>query len=110
MAQRLQDILGNVYRPSGDGLRQVFALSWSDAERLPILASIAVIPITAPTRPPATLDSFIHVLRLGLADVDFRNLDLSDRARARLADAVTIERADAIRIFVEGLSDEITSV
>ncbi|WP_321962126.1 hypothetical protein [Paraburkholderia sp. J7] len=110
MAQRLQDILGNLYRPSGDGLRQVFPLSWSDAERLPILASIAVIPITAPARPAATLDSVIHVLHLGFADLDFLNLDLSDWARARLADAVTIERASAIRIFVEGLRDEKTSV
>lgn len=102
MAQCLQDVLGNLYRPSGDGLRQVFTLSWSDAECLPILASIAVIPITAPARPAASLGSFIHVLHLGFADVDFLNLDLSDWARVRLADAVTIERADAIRIFVEG--------
>lgn len=69
-----------------------------------------VIPITAPARPAATLGSFIRVLRLGFVDVDFLNLDLSDRARARLADAVTIERANAIRVFVEGLRDEITSV
>ncbi|AXV76515.1 hypothetical protein CJO79_05690 [Ralstonia solanacearum] len=51
MAHRLQDILGKLYRPRTDGTRQVFALSRSDAERLPLLPSVAVISITAPERP-----------------------------------------------------------
>lgn len=34
MPQRLQDILGKLYRPPADGARQVFALSRSGAERL----------------------------------------------------------------------------
>lgn len=110
MAQRLKDILSKLYRPPADGRRQVFALSRADAERLPELASIAVISITAPERPPANIAGFAHVLRLSFADLDFLNSDLSARAKEKLPHAFTAEHASAIRTFVETLPPEIASV
>lgn len=110
MAQRLQDILGKLYRPPTDGTRQVFALSRSDAERLPPMPSIALISITAPERPPANLGGHGHVLRLSFADVDFLNPDLSERARGKLVHAFAEAHGDAIRSFVEALPAEIRSV
>ncbi|MGA4005801.1 hypothetical protein ACI2VR_05330 [Ralstonia nicotianae] len=110
MAQRLQDILGKLYRPPADGRRQVFALSRADAERLPELASVAVISVTAPERPPANLAGFAHILRLRFADVDFLNPELSARAKEKLPHAFTAEHGSAIRTFVETLPPEIASV
>ena len=110
MAQRLQDILGKLYRPPTDGKRQVFALSRADAERLPELASIAVISITAPERPAANIGGFAHVLRLSFADCDFLNPDLSARAREKLPYAFTQEQSQAIRSFVEVLPGEVKSL
>ena len=110
MAQRLQDILSKLYRSPADGRRQVFALSRADAERLPELASIAVISITAPERPPANIAGFAYVLRLSFADVDFLNPDLSARAKEKLPHAFTAEHGSAIRTFVENLPPEIASV
>lgn len=110
MAQRLQDILSKLYRPPADGIRQVFALSRADAEKLPELPSIAVISITAPERPPANIGGFAHVLRLSFADVDLLNPDLSARAREKLPHAFTAEQSSTIRSFVEALPDEISSV
>lgn len=107
---RIQDILGKLYKPRTDGTRQVFALSRSDAEKLPQLSSIAVISITAPERPPANIGEPAHVLRLTFADVDFLNPELSERARARLPHAFTEGQAQAIRAFVEALPDDVTSV
>ncbi|CAJ0880373.1 hypothetical protein [Ralstonia flatus] len=110
MAQRLKDVLGKLYRPPLDGVRQVFALSRTDAERLPQLPSIAVISITAPERPPANLGGFAHVLRMSFADVDFLNPNLSERARGKLAYAFTEEQGYSIRSFIESLPAEIRSV
>jgi predicted protein tyrosine phosphatase len=110
MTQRLQDILGRLYKPPTDGMRQVFALSRTDAERLPQLSSIAVISITAPERPQANIGGFVHLLRLSFADVDFLNPDLSERARQKLAHAFTEEHGNAIRSFAEALPEEITTV
>ena len=110
MPQRLQDILSKLYRPPTDGLRQVFALSRAAAERLPELASIAVISITAPERPPAKIAGFAHVLRLRFSDVDFLSPDLSPRAREKLPHAFTAEHGSAICRFVEALPNEISSV
>ena len=110
MPQRLTDILSKLYKPPQDGIRQVFALSRTDAEKLPQLPSIAVISITAPERPPANIGSFAHVLRLSFADVDFLNPDLSERAREKLCHAFTPEQSDAIRSFVEALPGEIASL
>lgn len=110
MAQRLQDILSKLYRPPTDGTRQVFALSRADAERLPELASIAIISVTAPERPPANIGGLTHALRLSFADVDFLNPDLSARAKEKLPHAFTAEHGSAIRTFVESLPSEIASV
>lgn len=110
MAQRLRDILSKLYRPPTDGQRQVFALSRSDAERLPELPSIAVISVVGPERPPANLAGFAHVLRLNFEDVDFLNPDLSARAKEKLPHAFTAEHGSAIRTFVETLPAEIASV
>ena len=110
MAMQLQDVLGKLYRPPPDRIRQVFALSRSDAQRLPQLSSIAVISITAPERPPASIGNFTHLLRLSFADVDFLNPDLSTRGRGKLAHAFSEEQAEAIRTFVEALPGDIRSV
>lgn len=110
MPQRLQDVIGTLYKPSSDGMRQVIALSRSDAERLPPLPSIAVISIVAPERRPANLGGFTHLLRLSFADVDFLNPNLSTRAQGKLIHAFTEEQAQTIRSFVEALPDEIKSV
>jgi hypothetical protein len=48
MTQRLPDVLFKLYRPAADRMRQVFALSRGDAERLPSMPSMEFISITAP--------------------------------------------------------------
>lgn len=110
MVQRLQDIMSSLYKPPADGVRQAFALPRAEAEKLPLLPTIAIISITAPERPPATLGDFFCVLRLCFADVDFLNPDLSARARGKLHQAFTREHSNAIRSFVEGLPNEIRTV
>lgn len=110
MTQRLQDVVGKLYRSPADHARQVFALSRTEAERLPRLPSVAIISITAPERSTANLDGFDHVLRLSFADVDFLKPDLSRKATENLTHAFTPEHADMIRSFVECLPDEITAV
>ena len=110
MVQRLQEIVGKLYKPPADGARQVFALSRRDAEKLPRLPSVAIISVTAPERPPASLDGFAHLLRLSFADVDFLSPSLSEKAREKLGEAFTAEQAQTIRAFVEALPDEVVSV
>ena len=110
MTQRLQDVVGKLYKPMANGMRQVFALSRGDAEKLPRLPSIAVISVTAPERPPASLDGFAHLLRLSFSDVDFLSPNLSNKSRDKLAHAFTAEQAQAIHSFVEALPMEVLSV
>ncbi|ASD80850.1 hypothetical protein QHI69_04730 [Burkholderia gladioli pv. gladioli] len=110
MTQRLQDVVGKLYRSVAGHARQVFALSRREAERLPRLPSVAVISVTAPGRAPANLDGFDHVLRLSFADVDFLKPGLSRKATENLTDAFTRRHADMICSFVECLPDEITAV
>ncbi|MGF6511311.1 hypothetical protein [Paraburkholderia sp. 32] len=110
MTQRFQDCIGKLYRPPGDGTRQVFALSRTDAEKLPRLASIAVISITAPDRRAADLNGFEYVLRLSFADVDFLNPNLSKRASEKLVHAFTEQQARAIRSFTIALPPKIVSI
>ncbi|KVD49042.1 MULTISPECIES: hypothetical protein [Burkholderia] len=110
MTQRLQDVVGKLYRSPAGHARQVFALSRRDAERLPRLPSVAVISVTAPGRSPANLDGFDHVLRLSFTDVDFLKPDLSRKATEKLTDAFTRGHADMIRSFVERLPDEINAI
>lgn len=108
--QKLKDIIGRLLRPSADGIRQVFALSRREAERLPLLPSIAIISITEPGFPEANLAGFSYVLRLSFVDVDFLNPNLSQRTSRRIAHAFTERQNDAIRSFVEALPNEIASV
>lgn len=109
MTQRLQDIVGRLYRPLR-GVRQVFALSRADAEKLPRLASVAIISVTSPDRAPANLYGFDHLLRLCFADVDHLSSRLSKKAQGKLVEAFTAEQAQTIRTFVEALPDEIASI
>ncbi|MDN7445643.1 hypothetical protein QZM64_41500 [Burkholderia cepacia] len=110
MTQRLRDVLGSLYKRPANGRRQVFALSRGDAEKLPRLPSIAVISVTAPERPLASLDGFAHLLRLSFADVDFLSPSLSKKSQGKLVHAFTAEQAQAIRSFVQALPTEIVSV
>lgn len=110
MPLQLKDAIDKLYRPPRDGKRQVLAISRGVAEKLPRLESVAVISVTAPGRPLASLDGFTQILRLSFADVDFMNPELSARARERLADAFRPEHAKAIRRFVEGLPTEVATV
>jgi predicted protein tyrosine phosphatase len=110
MTQRLQDVVGKLYRPPIGQTRQVFALSRSDAERLPRLSSVAIISITAPELPTVNLDGFEHLLRLSFADVDFLNPDLSKRAKEKVVHSFTAEQACLIRSFIERLPDTVVSV
>lgn len=110
MVQRLQEVMGKLYKPPADGSRQVFALPRSDAENLPRLPSIAVISVTAPERPPASLDGFAHLLRLSFADVDFLSPHLSNKSKGKLAHAFTAEQAQAIHSFVAALPMDVISV
>lgn len=110
MRQRLADVLGRLHRPPAGDVRQVFALSRDDAEKLPRLPSLAIISITAPERPPAHLDGFNHLLRLSFADVDFLKPELSSKAKEKLSRAFTPEQARMVRSFVECLPDEITAI
>ncbi|CAM8798793.1 Tyrosine specific protein phosphatases domain-containing protein [Burkholderia pseudomallei] len=110
MRQRLPDVFDRLYRPPAGDVRQVFALSRDDAEKLPRLPSLAIISITAPERPPARLDGFNHLLRLSFADVDFLKPELSRKAKEKLSRAFTPEQARVVRSFVEGLPDAVSSI
>lgn len=110
MPLQLKDAIDKLYRPPRDGARQVLAVSRGVAEKLPRLESVAVISVTAPGRPLASLEGFKRVLRLSFADVDFTNPQLSARAQAKLADAFRPEQAETIREFVEGLPGEVATV
>ena len=110
MTTRLAEVLTRLYRPLPDGTRQVFALSRAEAEKLPGLAHVAVISITAPERSLAALGDFEHLLRLSFADVDFENAELSQRARERLPHAFTPEQAKRICSFVESLPNAVSSI
>ena len=110
MPQRLSAIVSKLYRPPANGEpRQVFALSRSDAERVPRLPSIAVISITAPDRPPAELDGFDYLLRLSFADADFLNPARARRAKAKQA-SFTTEHAELLCTFIDGLPVGVNSI
>ncbi|WP_454752632.1 hypothetical protein [Cupriavidus necator] len=110
MPLQLKDAIDKLYRPPKDGTRQVLAVSRDVAERLPRLGSVAVISVTAPGRPPASLGGFERVLRQSFADVDFMNPDLSARAKEKLAYAFLPEHAEAIREFVQELPAQVTTI
>lgn len=109
MVQRLQYILGKLYRPRTGWARQVFALSRPDAEKLPRRASIIVISVTAPGRRPANIGEFTQMLRLSFAEVDFLDPDLPDRIRSKFAEVFAQGQVRAIRVFAESQPDEVAS-
>lgn len=110
MPLQLKEAIDKVYKPPKDGKRQVLAVSRGVAEKLPRLETVAVISVTAPGRPLASLDGFKHVLRLSFADVDFMNPEISARAKEKLKDAFRPEHAEMIRGFVEALPDGVATV
>lgn len=110
MPPRAQQIIWKLYSPPRSGVRQVIALSRSEAEKLPRLDSMAVISITAPGRPPAYLDGFEFVLRLSFADIDFLRPALSKRAGLHLEHSFDEGHATAIRVFVDALPVSVKSI
>ncbi|WP_137925379.1 hypothetical protein [Cupriavidus sp. 2SB] len=110
MPLQLKDAIDKLYKPPRDGKRQVLAVSRVVAEKLPRLESVAVISVTAPGRPLASLEGFEQVLRLSFADVDFMNPELSAQAREKLVEAFRPKHAEAIRRFVEVLPIEVATV
>lgn len=110
MSPRLKYIISQLYRPTLSTGRQVFALSRGEAEKLPRLSTVAVISITAPDRPLASLDGVEHLLRLQFADVDFLNPNLSKRSIEKLPRAFTSEQATLIHGFVEALPASVHSI
>ncbi len=109
-SQRLQFVIDRLYKPLTIDNRQVFALSRSDAETLPRLPSMAVISITAPGQPPASLDGVEHLLRLCFSDVSFANPNLSDRAKTKLPDRFTPEHACQIGAFIDSLPTTVRTI
>jgi predicted protein tyrosine phosphatase len=53
------------------------------------------------------LGEFQNVLRLSFADVDHLSPDISPRARAKVADAFTLEQARQVIEFVEALAPDV---
>ena len=110
MSPRLKSVVSRLYHPALANGRQIFALSRGDAEQLPRLETVAVISITAPERPPASLEGFGLLLRLQFADVDFQQTELSRRAKEKLADAFTPGQAALILGFVEKLPASVHTI
>lgn len=110
MSPRLKSVISRLYHPVVANGRQVFALSRGDAEQLPRLDTVAIVSITAPERAPANLDGFGLLLRLQFADVDFRQAELSRRAKEKLADAFTPGQAALILDFVESLPASVHTI
>lgn len=102
-------VINYLYRPPESG-RQVFALPRGEAERLPLIAGVAIISITAPEKPQARLQNFSHILRLSFADVDFNSPDITARAREKLPYAFSKEDARRIVKFVSALPAEVHSI
>ena len=110
MTLSLKDAITKLYKPPPDGMRQVLAVSRAVAEKLPRLPGVAVISVTAPGRPPASLDGFEHIVRLSFADVDFMSKDLSARAKKKLPDAFRPRDSEEILKFLAGLPEPVRTV
>lgn len=110
MNQRLKDVVAKLYRSPANRVRQVFALSRAEAERLPRLSFVAVISITAPERPLARVEGFDHLLRLSFADVDFLSPSLSRKAKEKVVYAFTPEQARLVNAFLDMLPDEVSAI
>ncbi|MEC5387730.1 hypothetical protein VVD49_18500 [Uliginosibacterium sp. H3] len=110
MSPRLKSVISSLYRPALGKGRRVFAVSRAEAEQLPRLPAVAVVSITAPARPPASLEGFDFLLRLQFEDVDFLNPDLSNRAKEKMSGAFTADQAALILGFVESLPESIHTI
>lgn len=108
MSRRLKSVINHLYK-SGQ-TRMVFALSRAEAERLPAFSHVAVISITAPNLPLATLADFEHLLRMSFADVDHLSANLSAKAKGKMPNAFTPANAAEVIEFVEDLPQRITVV
>ncbi|TDY87770.1 UNVERIFIED_ORG: hypothetical protein DFO49_4417 [Herbaspirillum seropedicae] len=106
----IRETFDKIFKPPSNGGRQVIALSRANAERLPAVDSAALISITGPNRPPATLAPFNYLLRLTFADVDFDSVDLSSKAIEKLPYQFTEVQATQVLAFVEGLPAGIRSI
>ena len=109
MIDNLKSTISKLYHPPLVG-RQVFALSRADAQKLPLIPSTAMISITSKERGEATLADFEYLLRLSFADVDFKNKDLSKRAKEKLSEAFQPAQAIQIIEFVDSLPSTIHTV
>lgn len=109
MSKRVGEIISKIYRPPAEK-RQAMALSRGDAEQLPLLPGVAMISISGPDQAPATLPAYEHLLRLCFSDVDFLSKDLSPRAKAKIASAMTKNQAVAILDYVEALPEQTHTV
>jgi len=110
MSSRVKSLIDQLYHPTLDNGRQVFACSRAEAERLPRLPAVAVISVTAPERPLAAVEGFEFLLRLQFEDVDFLNRDISLRAKQKLSGAFTAAQATLIRTYVERLPASINTI
>lgn len=113
MSPHLRSVISRLYRPPpAPSPRQVFALPRADAEQLPPLETLAIVSITPPGQPDASLPGIAAplILRLSFADVDFLNIDISARAKTRLHERFTAQHAAAIVEFVAALPPEIRSI
>ena len=106
MNARVKDIVAKLYRPPRQG-RQLIALSRAGAERIPLVAGVAMISITAPEKAPAQVPEYKNLLRLSFADVDFLSESLSAKAATKIPAAMTKKDARAILAFVEALPPSI---
>ncbi|MBP0597759.1 hypothetical protein J8I26_06580 [Herbaspirillum sp. LeCh32-8] len=109
MSNRTREIFDAIHRAPANG-RQVLALSRADAEQLPLIDGVAMISITAPERPPAQLPEHPFLLRMSFADVDFLSTDLSERAKAKLPDAMTKRQAAEVLEFARTLPDSVKTL
>ena len=66
-----------------------------------------MISITAPEQLPANLPDYEFLLRLSFSDVDFLSNELSPRAAAKIASALTREQAAHLLQFVTALPESI---
>ena len=108
MSRHLKSVINHLYK-SGQ-TRMVFALSSAESERLPSFSHVAVISITAPNLPLATLADFEHLLRMSFAYVDHLSAKLSVRAKGKIPNAFTLANAAEVIQFVEDLPHQITVV
>lgn len=109
MSNRTREIFEAIHRAPMNG-RQVLALSRADAEQFPLFEDVAMISITAPERPLAQLPEYPFLLRMSFSDVDFLSADLSERAKAKLPNAMTRQQAEEIIEFVRLLPESVKSL